>query len=574
MVHRGWPRAGWSIAVWIVLGVGGTAFGRAATEAPPTPKPSVTITVAAEAGSGPNSEASPAPSASPAATPSGPPPAQATPLPSPSAAPTEPPIVVDPPKAGVVPGETQELRVMRVLGSVSVTIADPAVAGATIDQTTRVLTIVGKSLGTTVVTVSDSRGLTRDIPVRVADPAGSLAEFTSVRITGSPASNGFVKRQAVLAALQGARPRLGATPIAATDAVSFAGSVSANNLATVAVPVSVAGPDYFTVTGTTRVRIENVALPRIRPNSLLVSDFPEKLKENGVLFTAGLAAHEASRFLYYHYNPVGQPDRRIVLKVENPSAQPAALHVISGQAGPGANEMEVGHLSTYRFLVHESQNEGTILSIAPNATVNVVDQMLPAGSVVSNLLQLRELEGAPLHLALLAQDASDPADGPIPNTDLLESEVRHARGVYPIPEFSFEYTYDTEGPNLEIPIGQIPLPNLRKGEALAGDYGVMQSITVRIINNDPRNAREIALYADPRGGYATGTFVIDRVPVQAHRLAPFTHYKLRQYTVPPGGFIRTDIVTMPEGGSSYPLRLEFAPDDGSIAPGAAGSPIY
>jgi hypothetical protein len=31
---------------------------------------------------------------------------------------------------------------------------------------------------------------------------------------------------------------------------------------------------------------------------------------------------------------------------------------------------------------------------------------------------------------------------------------------------------------------------------------------------------------------------------------------------------------MPEGGSSYPLRLIFAQDDGSVAPGAPGSPVY
>jgi hypothetical protein len=34
------------------------------------------------------------------------------------------------------------------------------------------------------------------------------------------------------------------------------------------------------------------------------------------------------------------------------------------------------------------------------------------------------------------------------------------------------------------------------------------------------------------------------------------------------------ITTMPEGGSSYPLRLVFAQDDGSVAPGAPGSPVY
>jgi hypothetical protein len=57
-------------------------------------------------------------------------------------------------------------------------------------------------------------------------------------------------------------------------------------------------------------------------------------------------------------------------------------------------------------------------------------------------------------------------------------------------------------------------------------------------------------------------------------LPPFSHYKLRQYTIPPGGFVRTEIVTMPEGGSSYPLRLIVAPDDGSTPPGAPDSLVY
>jgi len=34
------------------------------------------------------------------------------------------------------------------------------------------------------------------------------------------------------------------------------------------------------------------------------------------------------------------------------------------------------------------------------------------------------------------------------------------------------------------------------------------------------------------------------------------------------------IATIPEAGSSLPLRLIFAPDDGSVAPSAPGSPIY
>ena len=62
--------------------------------------------------------------------------------------------------------------------------------------------------------------------------------------------------------------------------------------------------------------------------------------------------------------------------------------------------------------------------------------------------------------------------------------------------------------------------------------------------------------------------------VQSHQVTAFSRYKIRQYVIPARGFVRVTIVTMPEAGSSYPLRLIFAPDDGSVAPGAPGSPVY
>ena len=114
---------------------------------------------------------------------------------------------------------------------------------------------------------------------------------------------------------------------------------------------------------------------------------------------------------------------------------------------------------------------------------------------------------------------------------------------------------------------------MRRGEALGGDYGVEQAMNVVIVNMT-RGPHSIALYANPRGGRATGTFIIDGTLVQAHALPPFSKFKLWQETIAPGTFRRIRIVTIPEGGSSYPLRLIFAPDDGSVPPGAPGSPIY
>ena len=94
------------------------------------------------------------------------------------------------------------------------------------------------------------------------------------------------------------------------------------------------------------------------------------------------------------------------------------------------------------------------------------------------------------------------------------------------------------------------------------------------MQNPSSTPQSVAIYENPRGGRATGTYLIDGVLVQSHQVPPFSRYKVRQYVVPARGFVRVTIVTMPEAGSSYPLKLIFAPDDGSVSPGAPGSPIY
>jgi hypothetical protein len=95
-----------------------------------------------------------------------------------------------------------------------------------------------------------------------------------------------------------------------------------------------------------------------------------------------------------------------------------------------------------------------------------------------------------------------------------------------------------------------------------------------VIVNTSRFGQAIALYANPRGGQATGTFIIDDTLVQAHRLPAYSRYKIWQETIAAGTYRTLRITTMPEGGSSYPLRLVFAQDDGSVAPGGPDSPVY
>jgi len=484
------------------------------------------------------------------------------------------PIIAEPPAPSVEPGKVVQVRLSGVYGTIAATSAAPQIADVTADQDQRALLITGRAIGTTVITVKDDRGVvTRDVPVRVAYAAGTLADRAAIRVTGRPATTTFLREVAAAAAQRGAMLRPGASVQVYPDTLKVAGNLDVDNRTAIDVPVQITGDGYIAVNGTTHVDVENFALPNIQPARLLVSDYPETLGANGVLFSADLDRSAAQRFLYYHYNPASQPSRRILLRAANPSAQPATVQFISGSAGPETNEMEVGHLSTQRFLVRELQNEGSVLTIPPRTTINLVDHPLPPGMIVSALLQLREIDGDPVHLTLVAQDASAPLDQSVDTTQLLSGGVPHARGEYQVPQFYFDYSYEVGADNLEIPIGQLPLPNLRQGEALAGDYGVQQAVTVTIVNSG-NGAAPVAIYANPRGGRATGTFLIDRTLVQTHALPAFSRYKIWQETIAPRTFRRVQIITMPEGGSSYPLRLIFAPDDGSVPPGAPGSLVY
>ena len=217
----------------------------------------------------------------------------------------------------------------------------------------------------------------------------------------------FVRQEVVAAVVRAAQARPGAQVVVSADDVPFSGTLAQDRVAVVDVPVLVQGSDYIEVDATTRVDVRNVAAPRISPDSLMVSDYPERLEENGTLFTADLRSEQPSRFLYFHYNPPGQPPRRVVLRVDNTSPEPANVQFISGRGGPTANEMEAGHTATRRLL-DQRRAESRAADHDPRKLVaeHRRAEILPPGTIVCNLLQLRVLSGnGSVHLTLTSQHA-------------------------------------------------------------------------------------------------------------------------------------------------------------------------
>ncbi|HEV2908534.1 MAG TPA: hypothetical protein VGX02_04600, partial [Candidatus Eremiobacteraceae bacterium] len=420
----------------------------------------------------------------------------------------------------------------------------------------RTIDLLGLHPGNTQITITSQQGLTATLGVSVQLSAGRSDAFTSINITGHPASSAFVAEMAAQAATHVTYAQAGAHINAGIAEDSR--ELPPDNTAIVHVPLDVTGDNYFAYHTTVAVRVTNLAQPQLAPRFMLVSDFPETITEDGTLFYSDVTIDKPARLLYYHYAPPGAPLRRVLVKVQNAGNDASLLEMIAGIGGPYTDILGVGHGSTLRFLQHDAAGEGQVFEVPPQATINVIDQLLPAGNLVAGLMQMRVITGPGLRVAIVVQAADASPIEPISET-LLSSSVNHARGVYEVPEFFYDESYTIGDMPTTLAIGKLPLPNLVQGAVLGGDYGVKQSADVNLLNPTGQPA-DVGLWFEPRGGRATGTLLINGDIVQLHPVEPMKPALVRRFSVPARGFVHVSVVTMPEGGSSYPVNLLFASD--------------
>ncbi|MDQ2817357.1 MAG: hypothetical protein M3T49_03990 [Candidatus Eremiobacteraeota bacterium] len=515
----------------------GGSCGPAAFGAPAAAEPSAAPSELAEP-----PPSSPSPSAEPAASE------------SPSPTPSPVPVQIAPASVRVLLGHQVSVHLTSpASGLVQLGGFDPAVIRPIFNPIDRSIDITGLHVGSTTISVTSEAGLSSPLAVTVEASAGRTFQTTEITITGDPASADFVAVEAAHAATLVAYPEPGARVFIDPAAVRDAHTLSADQVGVVHVPVSITGEGYLPYQQTVAVRVVNVAQPRVTAKFLMVSDFPETITENGTLFYADVNSGEPARLLYYHYEPPHSSTRRLLVKVQNDGNDASLLQVIAGLAGPNPNILQVGHESTRRFLVHEAANEGEIFEVPPGAAINVIDQLLPADNLISGLQQIRVISGDGVRVAVVVQDAADSPVGPVSQT-LLQSAVRHARGVYQVPDFFYDEYYTVGDAPTTLTIGKLPLPNLVQGEVLGGDYGVKQSATLTLLNPTDR-AANVGLWFQPRGGRSTGTFFIEGQLLQLHPVNPGRAELLKTFSVPPRGYREVESVTMPEGGSSYPVTL-------------------
>lgn len=283
-----------------------------------------------------------------------------------------------------------------------------------------------------------------------------------------------------------------------------------------------------------------------------LSDHSETVDRRGLLFSGGLTPLRPIRFQYYHLGALQGRAPGLELFMTNPGNQDAKLHLQKGVGAPSKDYFSTGHGNNVAWLQVEATGEGEFLTISAGETVVIFRQEMPKDYVVSGTLGLTQVEGPPLQFGLLA--APDPSDAPSLNNLLKETDV-HSRGFYPVATQKLVRSYQAgDSSETRIAIGALRQETFSGVRELRGDYGVVYDLELHLHNPLDRPAT-IELLFNPRGGAATGTFMLDEKLVEVELTKAMEERAITRWQLPPSSHRRVRLQTIPEGASSYPVRL-------------------
>lgn len=299
------------------------------------------------------------------------------------------------------------------------------------------------------------------------------------------------------------------------------------------------------------VRVINIDWVPPEPQIVALSDHPEKVERRGGLFFGGLTALRPLLFQYYHLGKLRGSDPHLSLLIQNPGMEPATLHVQEGIGRTSLDYFSSGHTNNVRWFQAKLHNLGRFVTIEPGQTIELFRQDLPLEEVVSGTLGLTQTGGPPLDLAFVARPDRQEA---VSLNNLLKDDDVHSRGFYPAAKQVINRTYSVGQGPLNLAVGAVRQQTFSGVRELRGDYGVTYQMNLEL-RNAGQQERQLELAFNPRGGAATATFLLDGTLVEVENTKAFEERVFHTVNLKPGETRQVRLETIPEGASSYPVRL-------------------
>jgi len=453
----------------------------------------------------------------------------------------------------VVPlGET---RGVRVAGSppgplVALPEAGP-VCQVTVADEGQAVTLFGLAVGQQAVRLR--RGSAELLlQVEVKKYAGRCPDELLAQVTGQRPPSDFLQAAIWNAVLVAATWEPGAQLILG-EPRGLSATFSWPSQATVEMPLQIRGEDYLPVEKMLAVSVRTVPWSEREAERLIVSNDPENVAGTGLLGHGYLVPNQLARLLYHHKN-IAPLDLTLEVRLENPSDEPAQVHVRNQVFGPARDEIYVGHCATVAFWHDKLAQRGYLLRLPPHRAWRLASRRVSRQGVLSGLAELTLLSGRDVRVKVIATQAP-PSTWPL--LPLSSSPEEPARYTWLNPYRQRTETYRVGGPHTFISIGRDPLKSLA-GKALPGNYGVLYDVALTLHNPTPEVApTEIRFSAD--GGVARGVVLINGEVVETGLVPAAAEERLCKLRLRPAERRSVRLQIMPQAGSNYPLRLVARP---------------
>lgn len=402
-------------------------------------------------------------------------------------------------------------------------------------------------------------GVRTTLTIAAEKPPAEVPDSIEARVVGNPAPASvlrFVAKNAV-------RTRVKVKPGAKMEICSpidVPEKLGKGKMATVEVPVRISHSKSETVKSRIFVKITNTGSGFDEIKTLLVSDRPEVLNTDGILFKDKIHRGEPARLLYYHKN--GSRKKRIIwVELKNKSNKPIKLLMSGALAGPSRWGITVGHMAAIRFL--ETHRDGIAYSITVPAgeTKTLVQVEAPWEQVACGYMHLQITEGSDLEIYVKNSEEFKKAGVPLPVlTQPFDPFKIHPKGKFTPANLDIDAKY-TVGQEEEgaLVIGKAPwLIDPVTGEPNNGNYGVFYRFKLKLHNPTSKRVK-LGFYLMPENAKAMGSFIIDGKLYETEIARKPGRLLFATKEMNPGEKGTVNLLTTPEGGSYYPTRVIIEP---------------
>jgi len=310
------------------------------------------------------------------------------------------------------------------------------------------------------------------------------------------------------------------------------------------------------VARTLEVVLRNELVALNPPSLLMVSNRPEKIEQEGILWRSSFRRDQVTRLLYSHLNS-SRSDVYLWVTLVNRGERPARVLVIQADGGPAPQELFVGHRCNTRFLEDLARRQGLVVVIPPGKAWEVGRYRMGSRDLVSGLCHLQMLEGDELE-ATVETSPRGVRLGQIANQ--LEAPFNpfmiHPRGVFVDPNITLDEKFVVGADaTAEVPFGRAPwLIDPHSGEPNTGNYGVLYEMRLELSNPTSQPCR-LSLFFEPINGVALGSFLVEGRLTETACIKPPGRALIGTVDLLPQQNRSLRIVTLPQAGSHYPARI-------------------